>query len=108
MGKIFLPDFLNVCHCIDPEYYVFSTENQKDVQSCMFHGKAKYSEVSVSFSPNRIYFKGDDGLLCLKRIKYIKVGREIPGVSVPITIVCEDENCKDNCILILAVLSSDS
>lgn len=104
MRKIFLTDYMDLCHRINPACYIFSSENQKDLKSCMVHGKAKFTKTSISFCPNRIYFEGDNERVCFKRVKHIIIGDPVPDISVPFEIICEDENHTNKSISVLAML----
>lgn len=101
-----LSKLLQFCNKLDPEYYVFSSENQKNYMSCVIHGTTRYNHMSITLSPNRLYLRGYGNTLCLKRIKYIDVGEEIRGVSVPFTVMCETAGGDEVPILIIAMLKS--
>lgn len=101
-----LSEFLRICDRLNPDYYVVSSENQSGKPPETAHWRVKFNDLSITLSPDRIYFRGNDNILCVKRVKYITIGEGVKDLSIPITIISETESGCETPILIIAILNN--
>lgn len=101
-----LSEFLQICDKLNPDYYILSSENQPNYSSEISHWRVKFNNLSITLSPDRIYFRGNDNMLCIKRVKYITIDKGIKDLNVPITILCETENGTETSTLIVAMFNN--
>lgn len=79
---------------LNPEYYIFSTENQKKYfcPNCLT-AVVRYTEVLFSKFTNRVCFKNGNNTLCFSDVKCIKID-ETPSIGTPFYVVCENKDKK--------------
>lgn len=87
MQILSITGFRKKCEEIVPASFVYDTGNQANKPANM-QIIQRYAEVICMMNPNRICFKGENGTLCLSKVKSIRYHDDPDNIGEIFSIVC--------------------
>ena len=97
MQNLSVREFKQKCECIAPKQYIFASINQSwnRVEDPM-KLEMSFQIMLIAYNPNAICFKNSSGLMCLERVKKIRLDDETSPLGAIFTIVCGDSSGQDH------------
>lgn len=97
MEILSLKEFKKICQRLSFKQFVFSSDNQSWNQvEHTIRISTTFSLMMITYNPNMICFKNNNGILYLDRVKGIKVSDAKSLLGTVFTIICGDTRSKVN------------
>ncbi len=87
MQILSITGFKKKCAEIVPASFIYDAGNQAN-KDANIQIMQRYAEVICMMNPNRICFKGENGTLCLSRVKSIRYHDDPENIGEIFSIVC--------------------
>lgn len=97
MKNLSVREFRDVCNVNNITHFILCSNNQEHY---LINSTIKvdliFNSLIIAFNPNAICLKGQDGLICFERVKYIRMKPDKSPLGTRFTIVCGDFSSEKN------------